>query len=317
MDPQLHSHAVVAAKVASPDGRWLALDARPLMVDQTVQSGLYHAGLRSELTRRLGVDWEVPVNGIAEMTGIDQEVLQEFSRRPRQVDARLEVKLDRFREGFAREPTGRERWRLEREAVVDSRRAKPAAGDATELRAAWRERLEGHGTDTERLVTALLGRVVEPCQDLVSDPWSPMADTALAALTESRSTWRHPDVVRELARTVPTDTGMPAVELVAAAEHAAGVFAEEWLIELARPVPEGGWVRASDGRPVIESPLERRYTTAYILEQEQHPTRNASRICAGANARPSIWPGCARYGPHRAVGATRGADARSAGPAAG
>ena len=72
MDPQLHSHAVVAAKVASPDGRWLALDARALMADQTVLSSLYHAGLRSELTRRLGVGWEVPVNGIAEMAGVDR-----------------------------------------------------------------------------------------------------------------------------------------------------------------------------------------------------------------------------------------------------
>lgn len=54
LDPQLHSHAVVASKVLSPDGRWLALDARTLMADQTVLSSLYHAGLRSELTRRLG-----------------------------------------------------------------------------------------------------------------------------------------------------------------------------------------------------------------------------------------------------------------------
>ena len=130
LDPQLHSHAVVAAKVASPDGRWLALDARPLMADQTVLSALYHAGLRSELTRRLGVGWEVPVNGIAEMAGVDREVLEEFSQRSSQVEARREVKLDRFRATFGREPTGRERWRLERESVVESRRSKPPAQTA-------------------------------------------------------------------------------------------------------------------------------------------------------------------------------------------
>ena len=47
LDPQLHSHAVIANRVLSPDGRWLALDARPLMKDQTVLSALYHAGLRA------------------------------------------------------------------------------------------------------------------------------------------------------------------------------------------------------------------------------------------------------------------------------
>jgi transposase len=65
---------------------------RPLMADQTVLSGLYHAGLRGELTRRLGVGWEVPVNGIAEMTGLDREVLKGFSRRSSQVEARREEK---------------------------------------------------------------------------------------------------------------------------------------------------------------------------------------------------------------------------------
>ena len=67
LDPQLHSHAVIANRVLSPDGRWLALDARALMKDQTVLSSLYHAGLRAELTARLGVGWQDPVNGIAEM----------------------------------------------------------------------------------------------------------------------------------------------------------------------------------------------------------------------------------------------------------
>ncbi|MEZ5237224.1 MAG: relaxase domain-containing protein [Acidimicrobiales bacterium] len=41
-------HAVIANRVLSPDGRWLALDARSLMKDQTkLLSSLYHAGLRA------------------------------------------------------------------------------------------------------------------------------------------------------------------------------------------------------------------------------------------------------------------------------
>jgi conjugative relaxase-like TrwC/TraI family protein len=39
-DPQLHTHAVIPNRVRSPDGRWLALDARGLKVDQRTLSAL-------------------------------------------------------------------------------------------------------------------------------------------------------------------------------------------------------------------------------------------------------------------------------------
>jgi conjugative relaxase-like TrwC/TraI family protein len=34
LDPQLHTHAVIANRVPAPDGRWLALDARTIKLDQ-------------------------------------------------------------------------------------------------------------------------------------------------------------------------------------------------------------------------------------------------------------------------------------------
>lgn len=196
LDPQLHSHAVIASKVLSPDGRWLALDARNLMADQTVLSSLYHAGLRAELTNRLGVAWEPTVHGISEIAGVDGSsgtVLREFSRRSAQVDRRREVKMDRFRATFGREPTGRERWRLEREAVKDSRRSKPAPMDASELRDRWAQRLDRCGIGPRELVAAVLGRVMEPERSIDLDAWGDVATRALDELTERRSTWRHPD----------------------------------------------------------------------------------------------------------------------------
>ena len=96
-----------------------------------------------------------------------------------------------------------------------------------------------------------------------------VADVALAVLTDARSTWRLPDVVRELAFALPTDIGQPAEDVVAELEAGAGLFAESWLVEFAAPVHEGAVLRASDGRPVSESPLERRYTTHYILDEEE------------------------------------------------
>ena len=60
LDPQLHTHVVIANRVKSPDGRWLALDARLIKHDQRTLSALYHAGLRAELTQRFGVRWNQP-----------------------------------------------------------------------------------------------------------------------------------------------------------------------------------------------------------------------------------------------------------------
>ena len=149
LDPQLHTHAVIANRVRSPDGRWLALDARTLKLDQRTLSALYHVTLRTELTRRLGVAWQEPVNGIAEIDGIDPEVLAAFSQRSGEVERRLDAKLERFRRDLGREPTGRERWRLEREAVVDSRPAKDhhAGHTAAELHEEWRQRLASLGVE--------------------------------------------------------------------------------------------------------------------------------------------------------------------------
>lgn len=50
MDPQLHTHAVISAKVQDPTGRWLALDARFLKYQQRSIGWIYDAALRTELT---------------------------------------------------------------------------------------------------------------------------------------------------------------------------------------------------------------------------------------------------------------------------
>lgn len=79
LDPQMHTHVVIANRVLGPGGRWLALDARTLKLDQRTLSALYHCGLRAELTTRLGVRWNDPEHGIAEMADVAPEVLATFS----------------------------------------------------------------------------------------------------------------------------------------------------------------------------------------------------------------------------------------------
>ena len=147
-DPQLHTHVVIANRVALPGlaAGWRWTPARS-SIDQRTLSALYHAGLRAELTRRLGVRWDVPEHGIAEMADVAEGVLVEFSRRTGDVQRRTDEKLDRFADTMGREPTPRERWRLEREAVLDSRPAKPKALDGDVLHGRWAEQTVALGLD--------------------------------------------------------------------------------------------------------------------------------------------------------------------------
>ena len=135
-DPQIHTHAVISAKVQTADGRWLALDARYLKRHQRMLGGLYQSVLRAELSHRLGVEWRPIVNGQAEIAGIPDELLAMFSKRSVDIDAALAVKLDDFRQREGREPSRWERAALTREASADTRSRKSGHG-AAELTTRW------------------------------------------------------------------------------------------------------------------------------------------------------------------------------------
>ncbi len=128
--------------------------------------------------------------------------------------------------------------------MTDSRRPKPPAVEAAELHARWLDQLASCGLDPDGLVAVVIGGTMTPPQDLNPVGWGVVADQALVALTGARSTWRHPDVVREFARATPTDLAVPAGVLVEGLEAAAGGFAGVHLVELARPLLEGTAVAA-------------------------------------------------------------------------
>jgi conjugative relaxase-like TrwC/TraI family protein len=268
LDPQLHTHLVVANRVKSPDGRWLALDARTLKRDQRTLSALFHAAERAELTRRLGVEWGPVVNGIAEIDGIDRRVIEEFSTRTKAVNARLSKKLDRFEQTMGREPTQRERWQLEREAAVDSRPAKDHAVNADVLHERWVGQLRDLGVDPEALVAGVIGRSLDAHRDVGDlDPLASI-DAAIDSLAEQQSSWRPAEIVRELAAQFPTTLAATAEEVVAVADLLGyGIGAGQGM-ELGPPVPAGVERRGSDGRPITESALDRAITQWWILEEE-------------------------------------------------
>ncbi len=267
MDPQLHTHLVIPNRVMSPDDRWLALDARLIKLDQQSLSAIYHAGLRAELTCRLGVRWEQPTNGIAEIRDVPDDVLVEFSARTQDIRRRLDDKLDRFSDTMGRDPTPRERWKLEREAAIDSRPAKARSIDAEVLHAGWAEQTRRLGLDPAALVAQAVNQVVERGGIDRSTRLS-MIDQTIVAMSEKQSTWRPTQVHRELAALVPTGTAASAEQLAVWLDDVVDEIVTTRCVDISKPIPPDALLRR-DGRPATESVADRAVTTQAILDQEQ------------------------------------------------
>lgn len=275
LDPQVHTHAVVVNRVMSPDGRWLALDARTIKKDQQTLSRLYHAGLRAEMTRRLGVRWNEPANGIAEIADIPTDVLREFSQRTEAIDRRIDEKIDQFIDTNDREPTLREQWRLEREAVLDTRPHKEDDHNPITLEENWLDRLHDLGLTPDELVAEATRK--ERGLDRIDDQGrSRIADQALEALADQQSTWRAAEVVREVAAAMPTSVVMPADDLARWVDDLSDEIVRTRMVDLSWPAPETV-PRRRDGRPITEPAVDRVLTTPDILAQEERLQKLAER----------------------------------------
>ena len=85
LDPQLHTHAVVANLARRADGAYVALDATAIFAQAKTGGDLYQAELRARLTEYLGVEWGVVRNGTAEIKGVPMAVIGQFSKRRAQI----------------------------------------------------------------------------------------------------------------------------------------------------------------------------------------------------------------------------------------
>jgi conjugative relaxase-like TrwC/TraI family protein len=92
VDPQLHTHCVIVNGTQRADGKWGALENKPILQDQKMLSMLYQAQLTKELhlmgvatrkSSRVGVLGN-PIKGI-ELQCVDDEMIEKYSKRAAQV----------------------------------------------------------------------------------------------------------------------------------------------------------------------------------------------------------------------------------------
>jgi conjugative relaxase-like TrwC/TraI family protein len=261
-DPQIHTHAVISAKVQTADGRWFALDAHYLKWYQRMLGGLYQSVLRNELTHRSGYNWTPIVNGQAEIAGFPDELRAVFSKRAEEVEAALKVKVDEFRQREGRSPTRFERAAMEREAAVDTRGHKSGLGVA-ELTTRWQAEAEAVGWTAERLRE----QVERAAAERLPTSSVSVADV-VAAVSGTRSSWHRAAVVQaicDLHRPVSQLTGHQWATMI---EQAADAVVGR-CVDLD---PPGDTVsrRVSDGRSVWIQPTAPRFTSNAVLTQEEH-----------------------------------------------
>ena len=88
-DPLLHTHVLVANSVRTDDGRWRTIDAVALYDHAKTGGYIYQAQLRYELTTRLGVSWAPIHDGLADIAGVDQALIDLLSKRREQIESTM------------------------------------------------------------------------------------------------------------------------------------------------------------------------------------------------------------------------------------
>ena len=235
-DPHLHTHVIVANMARRPsDGKWRALDGEAILKTYRLAAGyLYQANLRSALSRSLGVEWELPHKGLADIKGVSRDVIDVFSRRRAQVVEHMD---EYDTTGF---------WAAE--LAARDTRARKEHLDLVRLREEWRARAAEHGLDAAEFA-ALTSRAVR--QEPSSRELLKIARDLLGpkGLTECSTAFSDPDLVMAWSEA-----------------HAQGASAERVRLLAARFVGMNGVEPVGDaaqpGRPA-------RYSTRELLESER------------------------------------------------
>ncbi len=266
-DPQLHTHVLVANLSRGPDGRWRALDGRRLYRHARTAGFLYEFRLRAELTRRLGIDWEQPRNGIADVLGIDPAILRAFSRRRAEIEAELER-------------TGQRGAAAAQVAALETRRCKDRRVTPAELLPEWRQRAQRLGLRLEAHLHA------PPRGITTADDERRSLAQRLAGhegLTRDRSTFDRQDAVQAWCEQTSPGTDLSVAELEA---------------EVDRMLGTASFVPLGPARPGDTE--GRAFTTPELLEVEKAivelaalpggPVASSTAVQHAGGTRPTLSP---------------------------
>lgn len=195
LDPQLHTHALVMNVGMREDGTTGTVSSLSLFQAKMVAGALYRVELSSILERKLGIPVEQHRTWF-EVTGVSEDLIQEFSKRRQAIEEELSRKGLVSAEASA-------------VAATDTREAKEAVA-RVDLFEAWS--LEGikHGW-TGRQALQLFG-VVKAERDEMSE-LSQGVKNAASRLTQSQAHFTERDFVRFVAEDLQA-SGLSASQVI-------------------------------------------------------------------------------------------------------
>ena len=212
LDPQLHTHAVIANMVQGEDGKWRTMANEKLYESKMLIGAIY----RSELARGLGrLGYEIEkthADGRFEIAGVPRTVVEAFSTR------RAEIEAGMAERGMG---TPADNPRLAERAALVSRAAKRDI-DRDELTAVWQRQAADLGFDAPALAAQAAAKGAE--RESAGRDAAPVLSGADEAGAARR------DMGREAGRAGPAESTPPGRGPDAGIADSAAGRAVEWAV---------------------------------------------------------------------------------------
>jgi conjugative relaxase-like TrwC/TraI family protein len=291
-DPDLHTHVAVANKVQTLDGKWLAIDGRPLHKAVVSASETYNTALERHLVDALGVRFEERPNEdarkrpVREIVGVDPELNRRFSKRRINVEDRRKVLAAAFQAIHGRPPTPVETIQLSQQATLETRKAKHEPRSLPEQREAWnREAVEVLGTPQR--VKQMMHGALNPtaaarslADPVVNAAWFTQATERIVATMEGgRSTWQYWHVYAEAQRQVRA-ANVPTNQVSQVIDRLVSEVLDGRSVSMARSwdtISEPVQLRRADGSSVYAQAGAELFTSSKVLAAEQRLLAAAAR----------------------------------------
>lgn len=282
-----HIHNLIARMAETvSDGKWRTVDGIAVREALPDVASAMSTTIESELSRRFGVEWADREDGKGrEIKGITREMIDEFSTRAQQVDAKTVENVRKEEARLGRELSEREVF-VQRDKAWDQTRQGKDVGviDMDRLYAKMNAKLGGALSAIAPQVSGMQGpgsgseatEVRVPAARAQRDSMR----MALQRVQATGSTWTRGGLMKEMSSCAATWT-MPAddaLRLVAEMTDRA-LRGEVGQVEC-HDAPE--WprlpdsLRASDGQSVYTRPNSTRYSTGVQISTEQRLVQSAA-----------------------------------------
>ena len=296
-DPQLHVHLAVLNAVQRADGaddQWRAADGQHLYqlrhlygvtVDRAYEQRLLDMGY-AMIERADG-------NG-AEIGGVSQQVMDQFSSRARAIDGRLRTWVDQYTAKHGKPPSRRTIYLMGQEIAKDTRRPKAeakrmAGGKVTGHVVTDEERLKAWEDQTTADELQVLSAVHAEAKayarrsarrlGLTAADKARAARIAVAEAQRQRSAWGISDLCLEIHRALPVGATPADITEVAMLAISGTVGAE--VVQVG-PAPDlmdvsSLGIRESDGQSIFRKPNTLRWSALSHLNLEEQVIGQARR----------------------------------------